>query len=201
MTSSSQQLHDCLERMQAGDADAREQLIVHSCDRLQKLVRKMLKQFPRVKRWEETDDVYQNVVLRLMRALREMQPESVRHFLSLSATIIRRELCDLARHYYGPEGAGAHHVSDMGASATAMDRPQPDRSDRSNDPGRLVAWRELHERIAGLPEEEREVCDLLWYQGLSQPAAAKLLEISERTLKRRWQAVRLKLHQILPDGL
>jgi predicted DNA-binding protein (UPF0251 family) len=44
----------------------------------------------------------------------------------------------------------------------------------------------------------------LWYQELSQADAAALLNVSERTLKRRWQAARLKIHQalkgVMPDA-
>jgi DNA-directed RNA polymerase specialized sigma24 family protein len=38
----------------------------------------------------------------------------------------------------------------------------------------------------------------LWYQGLSQGEAAALLEVDVRTVKRRWQAARLKLGRVLP---
>ena len=50
-------------------------------------------------------------------------------------------------------------------------------------------------------DEERELCDLLWYQGLTQPEAAALLDVPERTLKRRWQTVRLKLIDLLEGNL
>jgi RNA polymerase sigma-70 factor (ECF subfamily) len=52
-----------------------------------------------------------------------------------------------------------------------------------------------------MPDEEREIFDLLWYQGLSQAEAATLLKVSERTIKRRWQSARLKLHHALRGGL
>ncbi|MBL8798147.1 MAG: helix-turn-helix domain-containing protein, partial [Planctomycetia bacterium] len=39
--------------------------------------------------------------------------------------------------------------------------------------------------------------DLLFYQGLSQAEAAALLNVSERTVKRRWQSARLQLHDAL----
>jgi RNA polymerase sigma-70 factor (ECF subfamily) len=69
-------------------------------------------------------------------------------------------------------------------------------ADVTYEPGRLAQWCELHEQIAALPEEEREVCELLWYQGLTQSEAAGVLAVSERTVKRRWQTVRLKLHEM-----
>lgn len=54
--------------------------------------------------------------------------------------------------------------------------------------------------MEALPEEEREVVNLLWYEGMSQPEAADLLGISSRTVLRRWHAARLKLFQVLHDG-
>jgi RNA polymerase sigma-70 factor (ECF subfamily) len=62
-------------------------------------------------------------------------------------------------------------------------------------------WCDFHEAVAALPEAERELCDLLWYQGVTQPEAARLLDVPERTLKRRWQAVRLKLFDLLEGNL
>jgi DNA-directed RNA polymerase specialized sigma24 family protein len=35
------------------------------------------------------------------------------------------------------------------------------------------------------------------YQGLSQAEAAELLGVAERTVKRRWQTARRKLHEAL----
>jgi RNA polymerase sigma-70 factor (ECF subfamily) len=67
----------------------------------------------------------------------------------------------------------------------------------TGEPSHLAAWAEFHEQIQGLPHEERQVFDLLWYQEMTQPEAAALLGMSERTLKRRWQSARLRLHDKL----
>ena len=65
----------------------------------------------------------------------------------------------------------------------------------------MAAWTEFHRQIDRLPDEEREIFDLLWYQGLSQAEAASLLKVSERTVKRRWQSACLKLHRALGGEL
>src|SRR5262249_45161374 len=65
------------------------------------------------------------------------------------------------------------------------------------DPINLSRWAEFHERVADLPDDERLVFDLVWYQGLSQPAAAEVLGISERTVKRRWLSARITLGSAL----
>ena len=76
------------------------------------LARAMLRRYPHVRRWEETDDLLQAALMRLHRSLAEVQPEGVPHFDNLAAAQIRRELIDLARSYHGPEGLGANHHTD-----------------------------------------------------------------------------------------
>jgi RNA polymerase sigma factor (sigma-70 family) len=140
-----------------------------------RLARKMLKGYPRVARWEQTDDVLQNALIRLDRALKTVTPPTARDFFRLAAAQVRRELIDLARRYYGPEGQGAHHSTRPGtgkADAASDHRREP--AESTYDPGRLAAWTEFHRRIEELPQENRELFDLLWYQGLSQPEAARI---------------------------
>lgn len=192
------QIQGWIERLQAGDLTARDELIKSACARLTRLTRKMLRSYPRVKRWEQTDDVFQNSVLRLYRALAEVTPQTVGDFFRLAALNIRRELLDLAKHYYGPRGHGAKHgTSPPRTASDSKAVPAHDKQDTTREPGRLAAWSDFHEQIDALPDDEREVFDLLWYQGLTQAEAADILQVTERTIKRRWQAARLRLHEAL----
>jgi RNA polymerase sigma-70 factor (ECF subfamily) len=189
-----------IERMQAGDLAARDQLIGHACERLRRLTRKMLKDYPQVKRWELTDDVLQNALVRLWRALGDVTPSSAREFLGLASLQIRRELIDLARRYYGPQGVGTNQASSAdNDDSAATPRALAEKAESTNEPSRLAIWTEFHQRIDSLPEEERAVVDLLWYQELTQEEAAMLLGISEATLKRRWRSARLRLHDLLRE--
>jgi DNA-directed RNA polymerase specialized sigma24 family protein len=45
------------------------------------------------------------------------------------------------------------------------------------------------------------VFDLIWYQGVGHKEAAALLDISAKTVKRRWQAACLHLHEALHGEL
>jgi RNA polymerase sigma-70 factor (ECF subfamily) len=155
-----------------------------------------------VKRWEQTDDVLQNAAVRLYRALGQVKPASAADFFRLAALNIRRELLDLAKHYYGPRGPGTKHAS-VGPKSGAEDDPPAayEAPAPGGEPDGLDAWTEFHRQIDLLPDEDRETFDLLWYQGLSQAEAAALLNVSERTIKRRWQSARLKLHQALGGAL
>jgi RNA polymerase sigma-70 factor (ECF subfamily) len=108
---------------------------------------------------------------------------------------IRRELIDLARRYAGPHGLGRRHVTPDGPASA----PEP--ADDTHEPAGLAAWGEFHRQIDALPPDDRELFDLLWYQGLGQAEAAALLGLPERTLRRRWQAARLHLHDALRGEL
>jgi RNA polymerase sigma-70 factor (ECF subfamily) len=193
------QIQACLDRLRGGDEAARAELLGCACDRLRNLARKMLKRYPKVHRWEQTDDVLQNATLRLHRTLQQLPVETSRHFFRLASLHLRRELLDLAKHYYGPLGQGARHAT-AGPDDSATpgeDSEAAGPADLSGEPSRLAAWSEFHQQIEALPEEEREIFDLLWYQGLSQAEAAELLNVTERTVKRRWQTARLKLYEAL----
>jgi RNA polymerase sigma factor (sigma-70 family) len=167
---------------------------------LTQLTRKMLKGFGRVRRWEQTDDVLQNSLLRLYRTLGEVQPADAVEFYRLAALNIRRELLDLAKHYYGPRGLGANYASvDKGPDQSDSGQAALEKSTADEDASRMAAWTAFHAQVEQLPVEEKEVFDLLWYQELSQAEAAALLKVSDRTIKRRWASARLRLHQTL-DG-
>jgi len=187
------QLQNLIELAQKGDAQAKDALLDHTCDRLLRLTRKMFHTYPGLRRWEQTDDVFQNAMLRLHRALAEVKLESVRHFFNLAAVQIRRELLDLAKHHFGPEGEGAKHHTDGQPS----DEPGGALHDQAQEPVDLESWSEFHVQVDALPEQEREVVNLLWYEGLTQEEAATVLGISFRTLKRRWHSARLRLYEAM----
>jgi RNA polymerase sigma-70 factor (ECF subfamily) len=185
------QLHAWVDRLQAGDRAARDELLRGVGHRLERLARKMLQRFPNVHRWADTGDVLQNALLRLLRALEHLRPSSVRDFFGLAAEQLRRELLDLARHFHGPQGLAAHHESharDGTSSGPAADPPASE-----EDPAELERWTAFHQGVASLPAEEREVVGLIFYHGWTQPAVAELLQISERTVRRRWESALRKL--------
>lgn len=163
----------------------------------------MLRSWERVHRWEETGDVMQSATMRLYRSLADTRPAHPVDFFRLAALHIRRELHDLAKHYYGPQGLGANHATAAWKRTDEGDFAEPayEAVDAGDDPANLAAWTEFHDQVGQLPDDERAVFDLLWYQELSQVEAATLLSISPRTLKRRWASARLRLHELLAGVL
>lgn len=192
---SSAHLQKLLAQVASGDESARDALIERATERLLELTQVMLRNdFPRLKRWEETDDVFQNAVIRLHRSLANVQPESVRHFFGLAATQVRRTLIDLVRHHFGPEGHANHHESRNGNTEFGGFH------DQRTQPETTQEWEHFHEVVGGLPPEELEAFSLVWYGGMSQREAADVLEISERTMIRRMNRARLLIQESIGDA-
>jgi RNA polymerase sigma-70 factor (ECF subfamily) len=198
MTDALENTTHLVRRLPGGGEMDRNALIEHASKRLRRLTRKMLRCYPGVGRWEETDDVLQNALIRLDKALSEVLMESAQHFWNLAAMQIRRELIDLARHHFGPLGPGGKHYTD--GTGRAPDDPGGvlhGYPAEEGEPSSLEEWTEFHKQVERLPDAEREVLNLLWYGKLSQKKAAEELGISLETVKRRWQSARFLLYQAL----
>ena len=200
----SSQLQQLLDQYQSDQPHAFDELINYAAKRLRSLARKMLAQYPHVRRWEETDDVMQAALIRLHRSLSEIRPDSKRAFFGLAATQMRRTLIDLARHYYGAHGHGKNYQSAAG-NRSSMTRAEdfaqaaPEPSGATDEPDSLQRWTDFHEAIDRLPAEEKEVMSLVWYGGMMQKEVAQLLEVSERTVIRRMNRAKLELSELLGD--
>ena len=180
----------CLDRLASGDPTARNELVRVSRDRLLRLTRSILRRYQPVRRWAESDDVLQSALVRLGRTLEAVPAARTADFLSLAATNIHRELADLIRHYYGPEGVGANHATPgVGSGSGPLDRA----IDGGAGPSERAGWREVRERIGRLPDDERTVFHLRFYLGLTHRETADALGVSEKTVKRRYLSGRLRL--------
>src|SRR5262249_4239878 len=178
-------------RWQVGDPDAANALLRATASRLERLARRMLRDYPIVRPWTDTDDVLQNGLVGLMDALRSEQPRSTREFFNLAAEHIRRGLLELARKH---------------GRSTYVPLDTPDESDltvthnHSAQPGAPVeddfdfeTWARFHEAVDLLPEAERELIGLVFYHGLTQDQAAELLNLDRRTVRRRWNSATRRL--------
>jgi len=163
-----------LEQYRLGDHFV-ENLIFERCQsQLFFIAKSMLHRFPKARIRIEATDLLQQGQIRLLKALRKIPLNCTPDFLRLAARHIRWELLSMIRTPLIPiTNDGSHselHDSDF----------------ETEDPAMLATWREVHDRIAQLPEGERQLFDLLYYHGLSQVDAAKYLDWPLRTLTRRW---------------
>ncbi len=194
-------LHRLMKRVQKGDNQAQDELIRRVVGRLERLTRKMLHSFPGVRPWEQTGDVLQNALLRLLRTLQKLRPENTRAFFCLATEHVRRELIDLNRHYQGAYGLGknqaVHNFSSPDDSGKVGSQP----ADVGPGVEKLERWQAFHEAVAQLPGEQCEVFSLVFYHGWTQPQIAELLQIHERTVRRLWQAACLHLNDAIDGDL
>lgn len=184
-----------IQKVNQGDEASRQELLTVTAERLERLTRNMKKDFPSVARWEETGDVFQNVMIRLNHALTKVEINDVRHFLRLAALHIRRELLDLCRKH---DRRNKHHQTQMQTGDQDESAPMlNDPVEVTNDPKRVAEWGEFHQTIEALPDDQKEIVELLWYHGLTQVAAAEVMGLTHKQVRTLWRNARLQLHEQL----
>jgi RNA polymerase sigma-70 factor (ECF subfamily) len=119
----------------------------------------------------QADELLGAVEERLLMALREARPRTVRELFALANQHMRRELNDLAGRLDEQPAAVELCEGMEPAPASSISELIPD--------GRLML-----RAIDGLPQDEREVFDLVRIQGMTQAEAAHVLGVSEETVKR-----------------
>ena len=134
----------------------------------------------------QTEEMLGAVVERLLKALRQARPATVRQFFALAGQHTRWELNDLARRLDEQPRAG--EVVDGLVPAPA-----------SSGSGLTPDGRRMVEVIDALPADEREAFDLVRIQGLTHVEAAEVLGVSTKTVKRRLDRGLLLLTERLSD--
>jgi RNA polymerase sigma factor (sigma-70 family) len=178
-----------------GDAAAAEpivrELLERAVGRLRLLCATFLhKSYPRLARPPvnlETDELLGGVVAGLLTALRATRPPTVRRFFALANQHMRWQLNDLARRL--DERPAAAALTEAGIAAP----PACTASGLGADGRRILG------AIEGLPEDEREVFELVGIQGLTHAEAAAVVGASEKTVQRRLNRARLLLAERLAD--
>jgi RNA polymerase sigma-70 factor (ECF subfamily) len=120
----------------------------------------------------QADELLGAVTERLLKALREARPESVRQFFALANQHMRWELNDLARR-----------LDEQPAAVELREGLVPAPS--SSGSGLTPKGRRMLAAIEALPEEVREAFCLVRVQGMTQAEAAQLLGVATSTVKRR----------------
>lgn len=134
----------------------------------------------------QSDEMLSAVVERLIKAMREVHPQTVRQFFALANRHMRWELNDLARRL-------DERSVELGLREELV--PAFETSGSQLSP---VARRML-DAIEGLPEEEREVFDLVRIQGMTHTEVANVLGVSTKTVQRRLNRSLLLLSETLGD--
>jgi RNA polymerase sigma-70 factor (ECF subfamily) len=120
----------------------------------------------------QADELLGAVAERLLKALREARPQTVRQFFALANQHVRWELNDLARR-----------LDEQPATVELREGLVP--APASSGSGLTPNGRRMLEAIEDLPEDEREAFGLVRVQGMTQTEAARVLGVSAVTVKRR----------------
>jgi RNA polymerase sigma factor (sigma-70 family) len=135
----------------------------------------------------QADELLGAVAERLLKAMREARPQTVRQFFALANQHMRWELNDLARRLDDQPAASELREGLVPAPASSSV------SGLSPDGLRML------QTIDELPDDEREVFDLVRIQGMTQAEAAQLLGVAAVTVKRRLNRSLRLLAQQLAD--
>jgi RNA polymerase sigma factor (sigma-70 family) len=118
--------------------------------------------------------------------LRAAHPQNAREFFAVANQHMRWELNDLARRLDNQPAAGELHDGIALSPPSSVSRLTPN------------GLRMLH-AIEELPDDEREVFDLVRIQGMTQVDAAEALAVSNKTVQRRLNRALLILSETLDD--
>ena len=174
-----------LQAIEAGDPKAAEELLPLVYDELRRLAAaKMAREAPGLTL--QATALVHEAWIKLAGSDRQ-QWRNRRHFFAAAAEAMRRLLIDRAR-----KRKRTRH----GHGLERVDLSQIDVADTASD-GQLLAVDEALDRLACEAPERARLVKLRYFVGLSIPAAAEALGISESTAKRQWNYARLWLYREL----
>jgi RNA polymerase sigma factor (sigma-70 family) len=166
-------------------------LLSRAVDRLHTLCASLLyRSYPRLTHGPlnlQSEEMLGAVVERLIKAMREIRPKTVREFFALANQHMRWELNDLARRLDKQAGAAELHESRVAAP------PESSSSQLNDNASRIL------QAIEDLPEDEREVFSMVRIQGMTQSETADVLSISPKTVQRRLNRAVALLSEALAD--
>ena len=169
-----------------GDENSKVQIVEFSFKRFKKLAKGMIASYPLLRTKADTDDLLQNFIIRLTKVIESIIPNNSADFFQLASVLMRNELIDMGRKLFGKDGAKKKF--EQSTDPKLLDAKEP-----SDGPSGLLEWVEFHESIDKLPEEEKIVFQLVFYQEFTQEEVAKLLGLSLKTVFRRWTKAKLIL--------
>ena len=188
MTPSPPNVTDLLRNWSDGDKQAQEELF-------QVVYNELHRQAARYLRHEQpglslqTTDLIHEAYLRLTNQ-QHVEWQNRLHFFAIAAKVMRHILVD---HVRGRQAAK------RGGSAIRL----PLEDAMVVQPGQdldLVALDEALTRLAEIDPQQSQIVELRFFSGLSVEETAKVLDVSERTVKRDWNVAKAWLRRELSRG-
>lgn len=140
----------------------------------------------------QTDALVNEAYLRLSQ-LNHIKWENRKHFFAVAASVMRRILVDNARaRKSSKRGGDVIHVT--------FNHECPDGNTNQEKPVDMLALDKALNRLTAIDAMQSSIVELRYFTGLSIEDIASQLEVSESTIKRKWQLARAWLYRELhPD--
>jgi RNA polymerase sigma factor (TIGR02999 family) len=178
MEQAAHQLTQVLEAVQAGDAQAAEQLLPLVYDELRRLAAARMAQQPPGQTLQPTALVHE-AWLKLA-AHEGSRWQNRQHFFRAAAEAIRQILIDRARRRLRlRHGQGQQRVALDDIQLAAPEKDEV-----------LVQLDEALAELRAASAERAEIVNLRFFAGLSEAEIADILKISERSVQRQWSYAR-----------
>jgi RNA polymerase sigma factor (TIGR02999 family) len=177
-----------LQKWQAGDAGALEELVPLVYDELRRVARARLRQ-------EQPDHTLQATALVHEAYLRligagQPTPQNRAHLFAVAARLMRQILVDHARRKHAEKRGGDATIISIQDAEAAPDIALVD----------ILALDEALGELAALDPRLCQVVELKYFAGLTIDEAAEALKVSTPTVERDWRVAKAWLHQRLSSS-
>ncbi|HXG54439.1 MAG TPA: sigma-70 family RNA polymerase sigma factor [Vicinamibacterales bacterium] len=183
---------ELIDRMQAGDIAAVDELATAYGPRIQQLA------FRYLKNWEDAEEITQDVLMKVHRKIGLFRGDS-----ALSSWIYRITFNTAMSRLRTSRFSRPHEVQALEPSGDNMDRPTQEPADWSSLADDRVLRAEMREQLIGalahLPKVYRVPVILRDIQGLSTEEASAVLHVKPQTLKSRLHRGRLILREHMSE--
>ncbi len=188
MTDPTANVTQILEAIGAGDRHAAEALLPAVYDELRALAQARMAKTPPGNTLQPTALVHEAY----LRVVKEVDPmwDGRGHFFGAAARAMRDILVDQARRKAAIKHGGDRKRVDAEFVELPIDTPAED----------MLALNEALERLEADDPVNHQVVMLRFFAGLSAAQTADVMDVSERTIERRWRYARARLHKELGDS-
>jgi RNA polymerase sigma factor (TIGR02999 family) len=188
MTSSSPNLTELLRNWSDGDEQAQEQLFQVVYDELHRQAARYLRnEHPSLSL--QTTDLIHEAYLRLINQ-QHVEWQNRLHFFAIAAKVMRRILVDHARARQAAKRGGSDIRLPLDEAMAVLPVQDLD----------FVALDEALNKLAQIDGQQSQIVELRFFSGLSVEETAKVLDVSERTVKRDWNVAKAWLRRELSRG-
>ncbi len=173
-----------LHQWQGGDAEAGEHLFEAAAKELRRIAAAIFRN-ERLGHTLQPTAIVNEAFVRLL-GLRDVEWQDREHFFSFAATSMRRVLVDHARARSAAKRGGGWVRTELPRSAGVW-----------TDPLDVLVLEDALQALQRVDPERTRLAVLRFYSGLDNHELAEVLGVTDRTVKRRWQATRAWLREYL----